>query len=300
MQTVSYGTFSATLQAGNSGGPAAAGFLISLYGFTAPFVLSSLIALGSLLWMILIFKGMPNLKGRNQEQFLKAFGSLARSNTVSAGWIAVFSSFAVIGAFDAFFPVYATRIGLEPWLIGALFSAQFVVGMVTRVPLGMILDKVGDKLRIMTLGLLASAMGTALIPLFTQPLILFPLMLFMSTTRALSNIGGLTLVALGTSRRERGLALGITATFRHGGFALGPAVFTLGATLGGFLFGFFTTALIAVPGSVILLALRRRLRKGSAPAVRTPRTAGPSPCRPRPSTIPSGANFLLDSPEHPR
>ena len=254
----SYGTFAATLQAGNGAGPAAAGLLISLHGYAAPFILSSVIALGSLIWLTLVFKETSNVKGENPEEFLKIFRSLARSSTVPSGWVAICCSFAIIGAFDAFFPVYATRIGLEPWLIGALFSGQFIVGMITRVPLGIFLDKIGDKLRIMALGLLASAMGVALIPLFVHPLILFSLMLFMSTARALTNIGGMTLVALGTSKTERGLGLGIAATFRHTGFSLGPAVFTLGVTLGSFLFGFFSTALIAVPGSVLLLAFRRR------------------------------------------
>ncbi|MBI2185416.1 MAG: MFS transporter [Thaumarchaeota archaeon] len=254
----SMGTFSAMLQAGSSFGPVLAGVLITVFGFQSPFVVSPILFALAVILVRLAFRqrmgGKPSVE---KIAVTESFKAIVSSRFVLMGWVATIFSFTIIGGFEIFFPVYANHIGLEPWLIGLLFGVQTFIGMLARIPVGTILDKIRDKVYMMVAGLAVNATMVAIIPFFTQPLILLLIMAVMISSRAMTNIGGMTMVALGTASKERGLAVGLTTTFRHGGLTIGPSIFGVAASATGLATGFLALSVVALPGSALMIALGR-------------------------------------------
>ncbi|MBI2185417.1 MAG: MFS transporter [Thaumarchaeota archaeon] len=255
----SYGVYAATAQAAFSFGPAVGGGLVTLYGFNTAFGVSALTTLVALVILLaaLRVEEVQNLSSKTRGDVKETFVSLSKRRNVLAGWVASAASFALIGGFEAFFPVYANNLGLEAWLIGLLFSAQFVVGLIVRIPFGSLLDRRGKKIPIMALGMAGNALTVALIAFSTEPITLLLLMTAMSASRAATNIGALTLVAMDSAVNERGFAQGLTATFRNIGSSMGPSIFALSAATMGFGVGFIGLSLLAIPACAILLRLTK-------------------------------------------
>ena len=81
-------------------------------------------------------------------------------------------------------------------------------------------------------------------------------MMVMIFARAFTNVGAMMMIALGSSQGERGLAIGVATTFRHGGLTLGPTILGLVASTFGLLTGFLSMALVIFPGSLLMMRLR--------------------------------------------
>lgn len=252
-----YGTLAATIQAGFSLGPAFAGLLITLFGFNAPFIISAPILLLTIIFLNWTLRLDSKAKSVMKEDNIRHLvTTLSHKKPVLAGWVAIVSSFVITGGFEAFFPVYATGIGIEPWLIGLLFAAQSIIGMVVRIPVGTLFDKVSDKVPAMILGVVGNAASVALIPFFADPWILLFLMGIISVSRSGANIGGLLSVEIGSPRNQRGFAQGVATSVRNIGASAGPILFSLTASIAGFASGFVAVALIAFPASLLLMRLR--------------------------------------------
>ncbi|MBI2185448.1 MAG: MFS transporter [Thaumarchaeota archaeon] len=256
-----YGTFAATIQAGFSSGPAVAGTLITFFGFSSPFILSAPVLVATILFLNWALRREEKTKAiSRQDNVANVFVTLLHRKPVFTGWLAISSIFVTIGGYEAFFPVYARHIGMEPWLIGLLFTAQFIIGLIARIPVGTLLDKVPDKVPAMIFGVAASAFAVALIPFFTHPWILLLLMGSMSISRSGANIGGLLLVSSGSTKTQRGLAQGVTSSVRNIGASAGPTIFSLAASGAGFTLGFISISAIALPVSLALMRLRKGVK----------------------------------------
>lgn len=260
----SYGTFATFLQGGFSLGPVLAGVLMMTFGVKLTFLVGAFTATASsLIWWVMMkrTKWSAPTTVSARPKVLSVFKQFRGNNLVLVGWAAVFPSFILIGGFEGFVPVYAKVVGMSPLIIGALFSVSFVVGMATRIPLGALLDRTKRKVYLIAGGLASAAVMMAIVPFFTDPRILVVIFCLTAIARAMPNVGGNSLVGLGTTRDNRGVAMGVTGIFRNLGLAIGPMLLGIVASAQGFQIAFPVLATIGVAGAMVVYLIGRNAHR---------------------------------------
>ena len=260
----SYGTFATFLQGGFSLGPVLAGVLMMTFGIKLTFLVAAVTAAASsLMWWVMMkkTKWRPTTKVNTRPKILSVFKQFRKNTLVLVGWAAVFPSFILIGSFEGFVPVYARTVGMSPLIIGALFSVSFVVGMATRIPLGALLDKTKHKVYLIAGGLASAAVMMAIIPFFTDPAILVVIFSLTAIARAMPNVGGNSLIGLGTTTDNRGAANGVTGICRNLGLAIGPMLLGVVASAQGFQIAFPVLATLGVGGAITVCLIGRNANR---------------------------------------
>tara|TARA_B100000315_G_C14585655_1_gene592838 strand:- start:697 stop:1860 length:1164 start_codon:yes stop_codon:yes gene_type:complete len=260
----SYGTFATFLQGGFSLGPVLAGVLMMTFGIKLTFLVAAVTAAASsLMWWVMMkkTKWRPTTKVNTRPKILSVFKQFRKNTLVLVGWAAVFPSFILIGSFEGFVPVYARTVGMSPLIIGALFSVSFVVGMATRIPLGALLDRTKHKVYLIAGGLASAAVMMAIIPFFTDPAILVVIFSLTAIARAMPNVGGNSLIGLGTTTDNRGAANGVTGICRNLGLAIGPMLLGVVASAQGFQIAFPVLATLGVGGAITVCLIGRNANR---------------------------------------
>ena len=260
----SYGTFATFLQGGFSLGPVLAGVLMMTFGIKLTFLVAAVTAaVSSLMWWVMMkkTKWRPTTKVNARPKVLSVFKQFRKNTLVLVGWAAVFPSFILIGSFEGFVPVYARTVGMSPLIIGALFSVSFVVGMATRIPLGALLDRTKHKVYLIAGGLASAAVMMAIIPFFTDPAILVVIFSLTAIARAMPNVGGNSLIGLGTTTDNRGAANGVTGICRNLGLAIGPMLLGVVASAQGFQIAFPVLATLGVGGAITVCLIGRNANR---------------------------------------
>ena len=260
----SYGTFATFLQGGFSLGPVLAGVLMMTFGIKLTFLVAAVTAAASsLMWWVMMkkTKWRPTTKMNARPKVLSVFKQFRKNTLVLVGWAAVFPSFILIGSFEGFVPVYARTVGMSPLIIGALFSVSFVVGMATRIPLGALLDRTKHKVYLIAGGLASAAVMMAIIPFFTDPAILVVIFSLTAIARAMPNVGGNSLIGLGTTTDNRGAANGVTGICRNLGLAIGPMLLGVVASAQGFQIAFPVLATLGVGGAITVCLIGRNANR---------------------------------------
>ena len=75
------------------------------------------------------------------------------------------------------------------------------------------------------------------------------------------NVGGNSLVGLGTTRDNRGVAMGVTGIFRNLGLAIGPMLLGIVASAQGFQIAFPVLATIGVAGAMVVYLIGRNAHR---------------------------------------
>ena len=148
---------------------------------------------------------------------------------------------------ETFLPLYALRIGLSYYEIGALLGLKVVILALTKPLMGRFSDRHGRRPQIV-LGLLVGALGLALVPLSSSFWSLLPISLAFGLSMATVTASTAALVSDLRRSGSYGAALGTMSTIMDVGHAAGPAVagLLIGAWGYGAAFPAIGLALVAV------------------------------------------------------
>ncbi|NVO00090.1 MAG: MFS transporter [Geobacteraceae bacterium] len=242
-----YGWYTTAVYLAMTLGPAAGGYLARSAGLRQVFLIS-----GGLLVVIAIFAlmALPSGGARHKTEIhvmLASSVELLKNATLTSCLLATVGSCIGFGVFLTFTPLFASKCGLDPAKVGLVFAAQAFSNVVSRVPIGILANRV-DRYRIVAAGLICMAAALTALGQVTQlsAMVVCALLLGLGMALTYTAIGAL--IADGVPPRQRGLAMGmynscIYLGMMTGSTAMGVALQRIGYPLG------FTLA-----GGVALLA----------------------------------------------
>ena len=225
------------------------GLIASRLGFKALFFFgASVVAVGMLLSLVLPGSGRKEvINGRqaNGKSFQNVRSLLTRKGLVPS-YAAIFAQYFTFGSVVTLLPVHVEELGMGAFEVGMLLAAFSVMFILIQFPSGIISDRVGRLLPIVT-GLLCITFSLLVLPLPSG----FSLL---SVVMALYGVGyGFlfpsisALVTDHTSIEERGLAIGLFHALLTAGVAIGaPLMGWVGSMVG------TETGLLITPVPVLL------------------------------------------------
>jgi DHA1 family multidrug resistance protein-like MFS transporter len=164
-------------------------------------------------------------------------------------------------------PLYATRLGAPPQLIGLIVAAATITGIFLKMPSGVMGDIVGFR-RLMSAGTVPKAVGPFLYLLAHSPFGLFFVRLFHGLSTALYAPPAAALVAK-LFPTQRGRFLGFYSAAENAGVVLGPVVGGAVLVAGGFTRTFLVSGAIGIPVFIIgLVVLARKVPEDQPAAER--------------------------------
>ncbi|RLG08475.1 MAG: hypothetical protein DRN65_01420 [Thaumarchaeota archaeon] len=250
------GWFSSTTMVGRLTAPITAGAVLSLAGFKEAYLLCGIIGAIALVSMSQIPSPRSERKSNSPGKFSRdIFQVLFNGDVVTAGVVMAVTYFAV-QSLETFLPIYLGGLGVEPWLIGAIFTIELFTIMILKPYAGRLSDAVG-RIKMISLGLVTSSIGiTGITFLKSCEGLIFSIIIF-SIGVAFTTAATPPLVSELVTREKYGAAIGAMETIKDVGQALGP-IFT-GMIL---MYVAFEDALLVISGLLIfalpLIYLRLR------------------------------------------
>jgi len=152
------GFFSSATMVGRLIAPILAGAILSLAGFGEAYLVCGGMGVVALVSMLILPVSEPSERSRSPNKAAReAFRVLIRGDVVAASIVMAVTYFAMQGL-ETFLPIYMMGLGVEAWLIGAVFTIQLLVMMLLKPYAGRLSDKVG-RIKVTTIGLMVSAFG---------------------------------------------------------------------------------------------------------------------------------------------
>lgn len=141
-------------------GPFLGGLAAERWGHRGAFLASAaVIALAALVGLRVPAGPAPAARGS-----AATFAQIRGNAGVWAGWVAAVSGLLVQGVVFTFFPLVASGRGLGPAAIGLVFLVLGAANTAARLPAGWLVDRTGRAPAYAIGGLLAAAIGAALLP----------------------------------------------------------------------------------------------------------------------------------------
>jgi len=242
------GWFSSATMVGRLAAPITAGVVLSLAGFKEAYLLCGIIGAIALVSMSQIPSPRSERKSNSPGKFSRdIFQVLFSGDVVTAGVVMAVTYFAV-QSLETFLPIYLGGLGVEPWLIGAIFTIELFTIMILKPYAGRLSDAVG-RIKMISLGLVTSSIGiTGITFLKSCEGLIFSIIIF-SIGVAFTTAATPPLVSELVTREKYGAAIGAMETIKDVGQALGP-IFT-GMIL---MYVAFEDALLVISG-LLMLAL---------------------------------------------
>ena len=242
------GWFSSATMVGRLAAPITAGVVLSLAGFKEAYLLCGIIGAIALVSMSQIPSPRSERKSNSPGKFSRdIFQVLFNGDVVTAGVVMAVTYFAV-QSLETFLPIYLGGLGVEPWLIGAIFTIELFTIMILKPYAGRLSDAVG-RIKMISLGLVTSSIGiTGITFLKSCEGLIFSIIIF-SIGVAFTTAATPPLVSELVTREKYGAAIGAMETIKDVGQALGP-IFT-GMIL---MYVAFEDALLVISG-LLMLAL---------------------------------------------
>lgn len=148
---------------------------------------------------------------------------LLRRREVLAACLMILSADIVAGTTTPGFSLYATGLGANLTLIGALGGIEGLTRILSSVPFGILSDRHGRK-NVLSAGMLLFAVSSYLFTIVRAPVLFFPIRILVGMAMVSTFFVGVAYIADVTTAEERGLAIGLYATFMGAGFAIGSAL----------------------------------------------------------------------------
>jgi MFS family permease len=216
-------TYSTAQGTGQVIGPILAGYLIAADQYDLAFALSGLIGLGVPL-VVATWRGEATETAvrPSWQAFLHGVAEVARDRLVLITSLAHAGQFVLNGMLNAFLPLYALEVlNLSGSALGWLFGVQTVTTLLVRPLIGLLSDRVGRRIVIVTGLMICSAAVFSLSLVSGLPSIVVVMMSYAAgvgiTTAATS-----AFITDITRRARYGAAHGVFGTIYDVGDALGP------------------------------------------------------------------------------
>lgn len=249
------GAYTAATQAGAMLGPLLGGWLVTVSGFPAAFVMAGILGSAALLLFLAIRlpPQIPHIASGNGVQAVVR--DMTRGARTVMGNVRVLVTSATDGARQvangalmAFLPIYVVSIGMDAAQAGILFGVQSVTSFVSRPTMGWASDRIGRPPLILV-GLILCAAAITVIP-FTKLFIgLLGLSALFGFGEAIVNAAAAALVADLSELKTLGSAMGMQGAIMDIGHASGPIL--AGVLIGAF---GFEIAFPIIAGIVLMAA----------------------------------------------
>lgn len=242
------GFFSSATMIGRLIAPILAGSILSLAGFKEAYLVCGGIGIVALISILILPVSEPSRGSSTRDRASReAFHILVRRDVVAASSIMAATYFAMQGL-ETFLPIYMRSLGIEAWLIGAVFTIQLLVMMLFKPYAGMLSDKVG-RVKVTMMGLVVSSFGLIGIALLKSYLEITLSIIVFALGAAFTTASIPPLVAELVSKERYGSAIGAMETIKDVGQALGPIF--MGFMLSCIGFG----AALMIVSAILLLSL---------------------------------------------
>jgi MFS family permease len=220
---IQLGLFSSVQGIGQTLGALLGGFLISYQSFGFTFLTSGCIGLAGLIIVLFIQKRDEKREHRDLlKKFVTGIKEVASNKNIVITSLTVASQMFVVGAYNAFLPLYAKDIvKIEAWQIGLVFGIQTTTTLLARPLMGRFSDKTGRKPIILTALLFNSSLIALLSLIKSFELLLVFGVLWGLGTSVISSVAVAFITDL-SKRKNFGAAHGTYGTIFDIGEALGP------------------------------------------------------------------------------
>jgi len=167
--------------------------------------------------------GHPNIGAA----FREGFGEVISEHRILAVSVVEAGQFFAYGAVEAFIPKYGEGvIGLIDWQIGVVLGLETALLMLTKPLMGVLSDRVGRRLPIIT-GLVLGALSLAAMVLTTSFFSLALVLMLFGIAMAMVTASTSPLIADLCKQKSYGSAMGVLDTIMDIGQTLGPITFGL-------------------------------------------------------------------------
>jgi len=242
----SLGWFTTATQLALVVGPALGGFLLNYYGFAIVFYSCSAIPLVGLIFVLFRLTTIQPAGGRKAAS--TASWKWLKQPPVFAGLMAPFFFTIGSGTILTFMPLYSQGLGIAETGAGIIIATVYVGSAFFRVFGGKLSDKIGRRPVILLI--LISFMNS------------FPGLIvaaiFYGVGMGIAMPAAYALVADLTPSELRGLTMGLTTSFLHGGLALGPTIMGIVASVSNYATMFRACSLSLILGIIVILGLTQR------------------------------------------
>jgi MFS family permease len=202
---------------------------------------------------------LPRSRPRRRSEphaLLAASLSLLHNRQLLASLLATLGTCSGFGIFLSFLPLYAAGKGLDPVQVGLVFAAQALTNVVSRIPVGMVADRL-DRRWIVAAGLVCFAAGLATMGFFDRAGMLMACAVLLGGGMALSFTAIGALVAEAVPPAQRGLAMGMFNSCIYLGMMAGSATLGLFIVAVGYPAGFAAGGAAALVALALFLLLMR-------------------------------------------
>jgi MFS family permease len=249
------GWFTTATQSALVAGPVVGGLLLNYYGFKAAFYSCSIIPLLGLIFAI--FRLTTIQPAAAKEVISSGSRGWLKQPTIFAGLMAPLFFTIGSGTILTFMPLHSQDLGIAKTGAGIIIATVYIGSALLRVPGGKLSDKIGRK-PVILLGLVVSFAAMLLISFMNSFFGLIVAAIFYGVGMGIAMPASYTLVADLTPIEVRGLAMGITSSFLHGGLALGPTVMGIVASMSNYATMFRICSLTLILGLIVVLGLTQR------------------------------------------
>ncbi|MEM4311528.1 MAG: MFS transporter [Nitrososphaerales archaeon] len=189
--------------------------------------------------------------------------NLMKNKVILFGLSVTLIAFTLIGGFFVYLPLYMKYRGYDEFFIGLALSLPALSGALSRMPLGLIIDKYKNEQMMLLPFLILSSLLTFLIANFSSLLQLLALLLILGFFNGSSTLAAIIFVARRANVQELGKAMGFLAMARSLGITLGPALYSQVLLLYGeesFDLGFYSLSLFTLSLSLMVFFLLKTSR----------------------------------------
>jgi len=221
-RSTAQGMYMTSMGLGFTVGPLLGGFTTKLYGSNMSFLLSSGLAVLSI--VMLQFVEEKGIRVVKQERVQSAsILSIIRDPQVLAAGFSNFLNSLLFNALTIFFPVYGASIGLDEAEMGIGFTTRGLASTVVRLPVGSLAKHV-KVLYLMMFGLLLSALTIFSVSISTGLIMLSVLLGIQGIAYGIYLTSGNVYVAMNSEEEYRGTTMAVYSMFRNVSGIINPVI----------------------------------------------------------------------------
>jgi len=248
------GLYMTTMGLGFTVGPILGGYASSTWGYSAAFIISSVLAMVGL-FFLLFAKETPSRHVRDTRRI--GFREAILNPRVFAAGLSNFVNTLTYSALITFFPLYGVFLGLTSSQIGLCFTIRGLVSTAVRFPAGAV-SREKTAFKLMVIGLAVSAVMLFLLAISTSLILLLLILAIIGVAYGVFLTTGNVYVTQEATPEHRGAAMGVYSSFGNVSNVVSPLILGGIAQIWGLEATFKVTAIAALMGVFAIIIISRR------------------------------------------